>query len=96
MDEEPCAFAQEIAESVASYTYDKEVRAKKALDALPAFLAKWWKKWKLNIKTEAQNGIEIFKTVVHLPPQFNICSNQCPNSCSAAQRNHGRIWKRGD
>ena len=73
MDEEPCAFAKEIAESVAKYSYDKELRAKKALDALPAFLAKWWKKWKPNIKTEAANGIEVFKTVVHFPPQFNIC-----------------------
>ena len=73
MDEEPCAFAREIAESAAKYSYDKELLTKKALGALPAFLAKWWEKWKPNIRTEAAKGIQVFTTTVQLPPTIYAC-----------------------
>ena len=76
MDNDQCnfAFANSLAEKAAKYMFDKEVRAKKELDALPSFLAEWWKDWKKRITNEAEYGVDVYKTTVELPrSRFYMC-----------------------
>lgn len=73
MDEDPCEFAREVADECAKFSYKKEIKTKKALEALPTFLANWWKGWKPFIRVEAQQGIAFFTTKTDLPPKIYAC-----------------------